>query len=282
MRMYAAEPDYNPAMVRLSSTQQKSLAAAVVLVVGVALSMASGRAFIPAEVLTDQALSANHIQTPTPTSITPESEIATLGLRHAVSTELEAATVVSVVDGDTIVVNAGGKESTVRLIGINTPDVVEGSSGGGLRAEGDSFEGDASSGDLLLGGSSPTRGVFDALIRGFTITPSEEDEGRRAVAHLRSILSPGDMVYLQRDTSNADSAGRLLRYVWLAQPDSFTNHAEVEAKMVNGKMLADGYAVAHKFKPDDAYFTLFKAAQLRAFHSEFGLWSDNELWAQAI
>lgn len=36
-----------------------------------------------------------------------------------------AATVVRVVDGDTLVVDLGGREATVRLIGIDTPETVD-------------------------------------------------------------------------------------------------------------------------------------------------------------
>lgn len=225
----------------MNSTQQKSMAAAAVLVVGVVLSFASGKAFIPSEVLTDQVLSANHLANrQAAAAFAPGDEMASFGLRHAVSTALEEAVVTDIVDGDTIRVMMGENGRTVRLTGVNTPEAVN----------------------------------EDSRLN----TP----EGRRAAAHLGGILHVGDTVYLQKDTTNVDKNGELLRFVWKAVPISFTDVNEIKAKMVNGKMLTDGYAMAHKFKPDDAYFDIFRALQLDAYHAGRGLWSDGADWSYGV
>lgn len=217
------------------------MAAAVVLVVGVVLSFASGKAFIPSEVLTDQVLSANHLANrQAVAALAPGDQVASVGLRHAVPTALEEAVVCEVVDGDTLRVELAGKQQTVRLTGINTPE-----------ASGDD---------------------------GAKSTP----EGERAAEHLADIVKAGDVVYLQKDTSNADDNGNLLRFVWSAKPNSFTDVNEIKAKMINGRMLTDGYAMAHKFKPDDAYFNIFRALQLDAYHAERGLWADGARWSYSV
>lgn len=217
---------------KLSSMQQKSLAAAVVLAVGVVLTIASGKAFIPSDALTDKELASGHIQIAAPKSIVPTYDIAVLGLRHSVSTKLEEALVTRVVDGDTVAVALhDGNIYRVRLIGINAPADGQGSD-------------------------------------------NVTENGQRATAHLAESVYPGRVVYLQKDTSDKDIEGQLLRYVWLAKPLNFSDSTEIKAKMANGKMLADGFAVAYKFKPNDAYFTLFKAMQLDAFHAGRGLWAE--------
>ncbi len=217
------------------------MAAAAVLVVGVVLSFASGKAFIPSEVLTDQVLSANHLANrQAVAALAPGDQIASVGLRHAVPTALEEASVLEIVDGDTLRVEIAGKAQTVRLIGINTPE--------------------ASSADEKKN------------------TP----EGRRAADRLAAIVGIGSTVYLQKDTSNVDKDGNLLRFVWSAKPNSFTDVSEIKAKMLNGRMLTDGYAMAHKFKPDDAYFNIFRALQLDAYHAERGLWEQGSDWSYSV
>ncbi len=217
------------------------MAAAIVLMVGVVLSFASGKAFIPSEVLTDQVLSANHLANREAVAeLSPADGVASVGLRHTVSTALEEAVVVNIVDGDTIEVTIDGCRKTVRLVGINTPEA----------------------------------GNTDGL--------QATDEGVRAKAHLASVLSLGATVYLQRDTSDTDGNGNLVRFVWLAEPTSFTSVTEIKAKMLNGKMLTDGYAMAHKFKPDDAYFNVFRALQLEAYHDGRGLWAQGTRWSYSV
>lgn len=165
------------------------------------------------------------------------------GLRHEVPSSLQEAVVVRVVDGDTIVVSVDGAEEKVRLIGINAPESVA---------------------------SDESRNT---------------EEGARASSFLASAIQPGQVVYLQRDTSDTDDYGRLLRYVWLERPDTLaglTDPDTVRANMLNAVILDEGYAVAHKYKPDDAYFELFKSYQLEALHAECGLWANGVDWSQGI
>ena len=107
-------------------------------------------------------------------------------------------------------------------------------------------------------------------------------EGYEATNHMKKILKINDKVYLQCDTEQKDEQGRNLRYVWLFPPLDFTDTSEIKTKMLNAHMLDDGYAVAHKFRPNDAYFDIFKAFQVDALHDKRGLWENGVDWAQTL
>lgn len=97
------------------------------------------------------------------------------------------ATVVHVVDGDTIDVVIGGREERVRLIGIDTPEIAH-----------DAF------------GDRPAN---DA-----------ECFGDEAGAFTESLVPVGTPVRLERDVVGRDDYGRLLAYVYRAEDRLFVNH----------------------------------------------------------
>ena len=132
------------------------------------------------------------------------------------STGLQDAFVINVVDGDTIDVLIGGRESRVRYIGIDTPETVD-----------------------------PRRPV--------------ECFGREASERNRRLVE-GKTVGLERDVSETDRFGRLLRYVWM------------EGEMVNAKLVEDGYAAATSFPPDVRYAELFSTLEAQAKAQGRGLW----------
>lgn len=68
-------------------------------------------------------------------------------------------------------------------------------------------------------------------------------------------------VYLEKDVSETDKFGRLLRYVW------------VEDVFVNDFLVRQGYAYAATFPPDVKYSQQFKLAQEEARVNKRGLWS---------
>lgn len=102
------------------------------------------------------------------------------------------ATVVRVVDGDTIDVLVAGREDRVRLIGIDTPEVAH-------EAFGDRPANDA------------------------------ECFGDEASAFVASLLPIGTAVRLERDVVGRDDYGRLLAYVFRADDELFVNHEIVRA-----------------------------------------------------
>ena len=73
----------------------------------------------------------------------------------------------------------------------------------------------------------------------------------------------GQTVYLEKDVSETDRYGRLLRYVYL--PDGL---------FVNAELVRLGYAEVSTFPPDVRYQDLFLQLQQQARAANRGLWSD--------
>jgi endonuclease YncB( thermonuclease family) len=137
-------------------------------------------------------------------------------------TEFIKASIVRVVDGDTLVVDIDNEEVKVRLIGIDTPESV------------------ASKDYLQKTGKTNSK------------------EGKDATAVTKSILSDYTDVYLQKDISETDKYGRLLRYIWLSVPEDEFNINEISTKMLNAMLLEKGTAKAVSYKPDVKYQDIFE------------------------
>lgn len=131
--------------------------------------------------------------------------------------EFQTAELVRVVDGDTIVVNISGEEAKVRLIGIDTPESV------------------ASSKYLEKTGKENTQ------------------EGEKASDYVKNMLAGTETVYLQKDVSDTDRYGRLLRYVWLEIPEDDKDIEEISTKMLNGILVWEGIAEPAAYAPDTAH-----------------------------
>ena len=74
-------------------------------------------------------------------------------------------------------------------------------------------------------------------------------------------LVGGQMVYLEKDVSETDHYGRLLRYVYCA-----------DGTFVNEALVRRGYAQSSTYPPDVAHQDLFRRAQRGAREAERGLW----------
>jgi micrococcal nuclease len=83
--------------------------------------------------------------------------------------------------------------------------------------------------------------------------------GREASERNHQLVE-GKTVGLEKDVSETDSFGRLLRYVW------------VEDQMVNGALVAEGYALVSTYPPDVRYSGLFASLQAQAREGQRGLW----------
>jgi micrococcal nuclease len=83
--------------------------------------------------------------------------------------------------------------------------------------------------------------------------PEAAEANRRLVA--------GKRIYLERDVSETDRFGRLLRYVYL--PDG---------TFVNGELVRLGFAQASTYPPDVKYQDLLMEMQVQAREAERGLW----------
>jgi endonuclease YncB( thermonuclease family) len=133
--------------------------------------------------------------------------------------EFVRATLVRVVDGDTLVVSIDGEEQKVRLIGVDTPESV------------------ASQEYLDRTGKENT------------------EAGKTASEYTKSLLENITDLYLQSDKGDTDRYGRLLRYVWVEKPTDAKNAEEIATKMLNGILVRNGYAELATYPPN----TLYKA-----------------------
>jgi micrococcal nuclease len=100
-------------------------------------------------------------------------------------------------------------------------------------------------------------------------TPETVDP-RRAVGCFGSeastynrLLTTGKTVYLEKDVSNTDRYGRLLRYVYLQS-----------GEMVNEMLIREGYAYASAYPPDIKYQDTFEKLEIEAREKNTGLWKS--------
>jgi hypothetical protein len=72
----------------------------------------------------------------------------------------------------------------------------------------------------------------------------------------------GARVYLERDVSDVDRYGRLLRYVWVGD------------RLVQEALLSDGQVRAYQLRPDARRRTQLRAVELTAYQARRGLWAS--------
>ncbi len=94
-----------------------------------------------------------------------------------------------------------------------------------------------------------------------TVDPKRPVEcfGREASERNRELVE-SMTVGLERDVSETDQFGRLLRHVW------------ANGEMVNAALVEEGYASASTFPPDVRYAALFAALETQARAHNRGLW----------
>lgn len=101
--------------------------------------------------------------------------------------------------------------------------------------------------------------------------------GQKASDYTKSKIEKGQTVYLQKDVSNTDKYGRLLRYVWLEIPEDTENTDEIKNKMFNALVIESGYANAYPYEPDTKLKDLFSQLEQEAKEKNVGLWAENGL-----
>lgn len=96
-----------------------------------------------------------------------------------------------------------------------------------------------------------------------TVNPSEPIEcfGKEA-SNKNKELVEGKVVRLEKDVSETDRYGRLLRYVWVGDV------------MVNAELVRLGYAQVATYPPDVKYQDLFLQLQRDARADGLGFWSE--------
>ncbi len=98
----------------------------------------------------------------------------------------QTTTVTRIVDGDTLKVRYWGKEESIRLIGIDTPESrVNKTAKRDAKRTGQDLK---------------------------TITAM----GKRATEYVESLVKPGDLITIEFDAQEKDRYGRLLGYVYLS------------------------------------------------------------------
>ncbi len=96
-----------------------------------------------------------------------------------------------------------------------------------------------------------------------TVHPTKGVEcfGQAASSFNRSLVA-GQTVELEKDVSETDRYGRLLRYVWLKD------------QLINLVLVEHGYAYASSYPPDIAHQPVFQAVQTTAQQQARGLWAS--------
>ncbi len=135
---------------------------------------------------------------------------------------MQTATLVRVVDGDTIRAVVGGMDQSVRYIGMDTPESV----------------------------------APGTPVEPYSLEAAEEN---------RRLLTGGELI-LERDVSEVDGFGRLLRYVWIRHPSG-------EYTFVNLELVLRGFAQVATYPPDVRYVDVYLAAQREAREAGRGLWA---------
>lgn len=83
-------------------------------------------------------------------------------------------------------------------------------------------------------------------------------------------------ISLQKDVSETDRYGRLLRIVWLQVPNDDMNEKEIRSKMFNADLVLSGYAEPSTYPPDVKYAEFFRKFAREAREKEVGLWAYGE------
>lgn len=142
------------------------------------------------------------------------------------------ATVIRVVDGDTLKVRTGARqEESIRLIGIDTPE-----SKANKKARKDA---ERSNSDVK------------------TITAM----GKESAKFTETLVKPGDEVRIEFDVKPRDQYGRLLGYVYLSN-----------GKMLNEEIIKAGYASVLTYPPNVKFQECFSQAYKKARDGKKGLW----------
>lgn len=137
--------------------------------------------------------------------------------------DFQKASLVRVIDGDTIVVDVYGDhcgnkshEYTVRLIGVDAAESV------------------APEEYLEKTGKRNT------------------EEGKAASEFVNNLIENAEYLYLQKDASETDKYGRLLRYVWIDIPYDDEDLEEISEKMLNAILIREKMAIP-AFYNDTSY-----------------------------
>jgi micrococcal nuclease len=112
----------------------------------------------------------------------------------------------------------------------------------------------------LIGINTPELNKPDGPVECYATEASDQTEALIDDAH-------GD-IQLERDVSETDQYGRLLRYVWLVTPQG--------KHLLNEELVAGGYARSMSYRPDVKYQSALNRDQTNARDHGRGLWGACE------
>jgi len=163
--------------------------------------------------------------------ITTQTSVAARKMELKIPADAVAARYVENIDGDTIVVemeskNGNVREYTVRLIGIDTPET------------------------------------------NYSFGNEPECYGKEATSKTDSLLVTAidDVVWLEKDVSDEDNYGRLLRYVW------YESSIDQKVHFLNADLVREGYALAKTYRPNDSRQDDLDEAEDEAITASAGMW----------
>ena len=107
-----------------------------------------------------------------------------------------------------------------------------------------------------------TRRVRLLLVDTPEVFGGTECYGREASEYVRSLLPEGSAVRLERDVTDKDSFGRLLRYVYLE-----------DGRMLNELLLEGGYATLYDSRDEEQHEQRLRDTEARAREAGAGLWT---------
>lgn len=87
--------------------------------------------------------------------------------------------------------------------------------------------------------------------------------GKEASSKNKELVE-GKEIYLEKDVSETDKYGRLLRYVYL-NPNDIS---------INEQLVQEGFAASSSYSPDIKYQDRFKLAETEARNQQKGLWNE--------
>jgi endonuclease YncB( thermonuclease family) len=100
--------------------------------------------------------------------------------------------------------------------------------------------------------------------------------GQEATAFTTDVLTGyGGRIYLEKDVSERDQYGRLLRYVWLDLGDHWRvdgRDAAPAVYLLDEAIVRAGFGALVTFPPDVKYVDQIRAAQTFARDHQYGLW----------
>lgn len=99
--------------------------------------------------------------------------------------------------------------------------------------------------------------------------PSEGREaecGGNEATDANRALVEGREIVLERDTTDRDRFGRLLRHVWLSDGQAW--------QLVTERLVADGAIEARSYPPDTSRDAQLDAAEAAARANQRGIWGD--------